>query len=347
MTNDNSFTYENAGVDRRTHGEITGELKNTLKMKDPRVLNTVGAFASLFRADFPGIEKPVLVLKAEEPGSKQYLASRFRKLDNIGFDMINHLINDIAVMGARPLAVLDVIVCGKIDKEDILKIVSAINQACENQDCVLIGGETSEQQGVVAEDVFILSSSVVGVVDEAKIIDGSRIKEGDKIIVLPSNGLMTNGYALVRILIKTVPAILEREIDGGSFIDAALRPHPAYYPYLKDILDNSGIHGLAHVTGDGISGNLKRIMPAGLCGEIDLGKIQILPIFRIIRETGNVPESDLLNNLNLGVGMILVTPAEQADSMIDHFREQGLNAYEIGDITSGQEPVRFYGKLVW
>jgi phosphoribosylformylglycinamidine cyclo-ligase len=173
-----NFSYQAAGVDRQAHSEITGELRRKLKMKDPRILNRVGAFASLFEASFPGISDPVLVLKVEEPGSKQYLARQLNRIENIGFDMINHLINDIIVMGARPLAVLDVIVHGKIEKKDILTILDAINQACENQDCSLVGGETSEQPGVVAEGVFILTSSAISHCPGFQWIDDQRICSG-------------------------------------------------------------------------------------------------------------------------------------------------------------------------
>lgn len=348
MDKEKQFTYENAGVDRQTHSEITTELKSQLEMKDPRILNRVGAFASLFEASFPGIKDPVLVLKAEEPGSKQYLAKQFGKIDNIGFDMINHLINDIIVMGAKPLAVLDVIICGKINKDDVLKIVGSINQACENHDCSLVGGETSEQPGVVPDDVFVLSSSVVGVVSKSKIIDGSRIRAGDKVIALSSNGLFTNGYALIRKLIATKPDILNKKVEGIDFIDAALKPHLAYYPYLKDILGSDQIHGLAHITADGISGNLERILPNGLSASISLSKIKILPIFSVIKQEGGVPEEDMLANFNLGVGMVAVTPPEESTSLIRYLGEKGLRVYEIGDIIKDKDnTVKYYGTINW
>jgi phosphoribosylformylglycinamidine cyclo-ligase len=348
MANETDFTYQKSGVDRQMHSEITGELRKTLKMKDPRILNRVGAFASLFEASFPGIDDPVLVLKAEEPGSKQYLAKQFNKIDNIGFDMINHLINDIIVMGARPLAVLDVVVHGKIDKNAILKIIKAINQACENQDCSLVGGETSEQPGVVPDGVFILSASVVGVVSKKKIIDGSRIRAGDQVIALASNGLMTNGYSLVRRLIAGKPEILKARAEGQDFIDLALRAHPAYYPFLKEQLNSEKIHGLAHITGDGISGNLERILPEGLSAQVDLAKIEILPVFNIIKTYGAVPEEDLLANLNLGVGMTLVCAPSDAAELVNYFRGRGLKAYPIGKIVpDADSTVKFSGRLNW
>jgi phosphoribosylformylglycinamidine cyclo-ligase len=341
-------TYANSGVDRDAHSEVTQGLRSRLKMKDPRILNKVGAYASLFEARFPGITDPVLVLKAEEPGSKQLLAKQFNNIDNIGFDMINHLINDIIVMGARPLAVLDVIIVGKLVKEEVNTIISAINRACEKQDCSLVGGEISEQPGVLPEGVFVLSSSVVGVVSKSKIIDGSRIKKGDKVIALASNGLHTNGYSLVRKLIATKPKILEAKVAGESFIDAALKPHIAYYPYLKNILSSPKVLGLAHITGDGISGNLERILPAELSARVHLDKIEVLPIFSVIKEVGGVPEDDMIANLNIGVGMTMVTSAEDESKMISYLESKGIHAYDIGEIIEDKDnTVKYSGKINW
>ena len=341
-------TYAAAGVDREGHSDITQGLRKKLTMDDPRILNKVGAFASLFEASFPGISDPVLVLKAEEPGSKQLLAKQSNKIDNIGYDMINHLINDIIVMGGKPLVVLDVIVVGKLIKQDIDKIITAINQACVNQDCCLVGGEISEQPGVLGEGIFVLSSTVVGVVSKKKIIDGSRIKKGDKVIALASNGLHTNGYSLVRKLITDKPAILNSKIDGKPFIDAVLRPHTAYYPYLKDILDSPQVRGLAHITGDGICGNLERILPEGLSALVHLDKIEVLPVFKVIKDIGGVPEEDMINNLNIGVGMTIVTAPAQETTMIQYLEGKGIHAYHIGEIIADDEnTVHFSGKLNW
>ena len=235
-----------------------------------------------------------------------------------------------------------------INKEDILRIIGSINQACENHGCSLVGGETSEQPGVVPDEVFVLSSTVVGVVSKSKIIDGSRIRTGDKVIALRSNGLFTNGYALIRKLIATKPDILNKKVEGIDFLDAVLKPHLAYYPYLKDILGFDQIHGLAHITGDGIPGNLERILPDGLSASISLRKIEILPIFSVIKREGGVPEEDMLANYNLGVGMVMVAPREEVASLIRFLDEKGLHAYEIGDIIKDKDnTVKYYGTINW
>ena len=251
-------------------------------------------------------------------------------------------------MGAKPLAVLDVIVCGKIDKEDILKLIGAINQACENQDCSLVGGEISEQPGVVPEGTFVLSSSVLGVVSKSKIIDGSHIRGGDKVIALSSNGLHTNGFSLVRRLITARPEVLNKKCEGIDFIDAVLKPHFAYYPYLRDLLDSEWIHGLAHITGDGIAGNLERILPDGLSAQVELNRIELLPVFSAIKQVGAVPAEDMIANFNLGVGMIVVVTPEEATTLIQYLCNKHLHAYEIGQIIEDEDSaVQFSGTIKW
>jgi len=340
-------TYAASGVDRDQHSEVTQGLRSLLPMKDPRILNRVGAFASLFEAGFPGVRDPVLVLKAEEPGSKQLLARQFNRIENIGADMVNHLINDIIVMGAKPLAVLDVIVVGKLVKAEVNTIIAAISRACEAQDCSLVGGEVSEQPGVVPEGVFVLSSSVVGVVSKRKIIDGSRIKEGDRVIALASDGLHTNGYSLVRRLLAADPSLAKSRAGKVTFIDALLKPHVAYYPYLKDILGSRRVHGLAHITGDGIAGNLERILPGGLSARVHLDRIEVLPVFTVIKDAG-APENDMVANLNMGVGMVMVVSAGQQAPMIKYLEGKGLRAYPIGEIFKDPDStVRYSGKIDW
>jgi phosphoribosylformylglycinamidine cyclo-ligase len=194
----------------------------------------------------------------------------------------------------------------------------------------------------------VLSSSVVGVVSKRKIIDGSRITKGDKVIALASNGLHTNGYSLVRKLIANKPSILKVKVDDKVFIDAALRPHTAYYPYLKDILDSPKVRGLAHITGDGISGNLERILPPGLSALVRLDKIEVLPVFKVIKDVGGVPEDDMIANLNMGIGMIMVTSPREETAMIRYLESKEIHAYNIGKIIEDEDStVKFSGKINW
>ncbi len=202
------FSYKKAGVDIEVATDTKRAMARSLETGDKRVLNKIGAFASLFDASFPEYEHPVLVLKTDEPGSKQKLAFEHNRISSICYDLVNHLVNDVIVMGATPLAVLDVVVCGKLEKEVVVQIVESISKACKEQGCVLVGGETSEQPGVIEARTYVLAGSIVGVVEKSKVIDGSNIQEGDSILAVASNGLHTNGYSLVRSLIEHKPEVM-------------------------------------------------------------------------------------------------------------------------------------------
>ena len=327
--------------------ETKREMADALETTNNRVLNKIGAFSSLYDIKFEEYKNPVLVLKTEEPGSKQLIAAQYDKLENVSYDMINHLINDCIVMGAKPLTVQDAIICGKMEKDAISKIVHAVSDACKAQGCVLTGGETSEQPGVLAEGTYILTSSIVGIVDKDKIIDGSKIKEGDVVISLESSGIHTNGYTLVRRIMKEYPEVMEKTVNGKTFIEAILEPHRCYYMAIKDLFDKDMITGLAHITGGGICENLNRILPQDLDAKIDASKYQILDIFKLIKKTANVDEKEMLRTFNLGVGLTVVAKKEYAQDIIDHVKSKGINAYEIGEIVKGQKQVKVEGKFDW
>ena len=314
----------------------------SLDTNDKRVLNKIGAFSSLYDVKFKEYKDPVLVLKTEEPGSKQLLAAQYGKLENVSYDMINHLINDCIVMGARPLTVQDAIICGKMNKEDINKIVKAVADACKKQGCVLTGGETSEQPGVLKAGTYILTSSIVGIVDKNKIIDGSKIKEGDIVISLESSGIHTNGYTLVRKIMKKYP-----EIVSKKFINTILEPHRCYYSALKDLFDKDYITGLAHITGGGICENLNRILPNDLSADIDASKYQILDIFKLLKKTANIDEKEMLRTFNLGVGLTVVAKKKYVEDIIKHMKSHKINAYVIGEIVKGNKTVIVNGKFNW
>jgi phosphoribosylformylglycinamidine cyclo-ligase len=350
-----SLSYEKAGVSIDNADAAKKKMAETMATRDPRVLHRAGAFAALFDASFPGIKEPVLVMKTEEPGSKQKIAFQHGRAASIGFDMINHLIDDIIVVGAQPVAVQDCIVCGKLQKEVVLELVQAINDACRQNDCFLIGGETSEQPGVLEAGTYILSSSIVGVVEKSKILDGRHIQKGDVVLAVPSNGLHTNGYSLVRALMAQHPGLVDEMIeapDGGRerFLEAILKPHTCYYQAFKGLFaDNmgGGLHGVAHITGGGIAGNLNRILPEGLDALIDASKLRILPLFKRIKELGNVPEGDMMKTFNLGVGMTIVCSAGAAGGIAAHLAGQGMEAYAIGKIVGGSAVVGYEGRVVW
>jgi len=351
MSGGERLSYASAGVDIAAADAAKEAMAASLETGDSRVLNRLGAFATLFDASFPGYERPVLVLKTEEPGSKQKLALAHDRVESLCEDLVNHLVNDIIVMGAHPLSVQDAIICGHLDGPIVNRLVAGLAAACRAQGCTLTGGETSEQPGVLDGGTYILVASAVGVVERARIIDGARIAPGDAVIAVASNGLHTNGYSLVRALLARDPALAARDVGGESFLDAILRPHRPYYHAVRDLFADAGLHGLAHITGGGIAGNLRRIIPAGGQARIDLGALVPPPIFRAIRAAGDVDDADMLRTFNLGAGLIVVAAPDAAAAVAAHQASQGYDSAIIGTIAprerASDPAVAFSGSLRW
>ena len=344
--NTEDLSYSKAGVDIAYTDTIKREMAKHLETDDRRVLNRMGAFASLYDISFPALKNPVLVLKSEEPGSKQKLAMEYGYTESICHDMINHLVNDIAVMGAKPLAVLDTIVCGNAEKDTIKTLVKGISEACKENECSLVGGETSIQPLVVDSGVYVLTSSIAGIVEKSEIIDGSAIREGDCILAVASNGLHTNGYSLVRLLMDKMPQIKLDKIDGLTFIEQMMKPHTPYYKALKGLFSKNIIHGMAHITGGGIEGNLCRVVPENLSARIDLSKIKVLNIFKYIRQNGNISDEEMLRTFNCGVGLILVVSERDKEVVMKHINTF-YPCYEIGMIEKGENKIVFDKKIDW
>ena len=345
-SDDAGLTYGKAGVDISYTDSIKREMAVYLSSQNPRVLNELGPFASLYDIWFDEIENPVLVLKSEEPGSKQKLAIKYGYTESICHDMVNHLVNDIIVMGAKPLAVLDTIICGNAEKDTIKSFIKGISEACRENECDLVGGETSVQPGVVEKGVYVLTASIAGIVDKEKIIDGSKIQTGDKILALTSNGLHTNGYSLVRHLMDVMPQIQNEKIGNESFLEAIMKPHTPYYKAIKGLFGNNAVHGMAHITGGGVEGNLSRIMPNGLSARINLSSIIIPHIFKYIKSNGNIADSEMLKTFNCGVGLIVVMEPE-AESAISKAISKFYNCYTIGEVVTGEPSVVFINNLNW
>jgi len=330
------LTYKDAGVDINEANETKRTFKKFLNSKNKSLLNNQQSFASLYNFSFQKYKNPVLVLKTEEPGSKQLLALKNNRYESICYDMVNHLINDCIVMGAKPLTIQDCIVCGKLEKNKVTRMVKAMADACKEQGCILTGGETSEQPGIISKGTYILSSSIVGIVDKTKIIDGHKIKARDDIIGLASSGVHTNGYSLIRAILTRYPSSANNKIDGIKFIDLLLEPHRCYYLPLKELFPSGRIKGMAHITGGGIKENLNRILPRDLNAVIDLGKIQ---------KIGKITDAEMLRTFNLGVGLALVCNSKNTDSIITHIKKNGVHAYKIGVTASGKGQVTTKGKL--
>lgn len=344
--NAEDLSYSKAGIDIAYTDTIKKEMSKHLETDDRRVLNGMGAFASLYDIHFPEMKNPVLVLKSEEPGSKQKLAMEYGYTESICHDMINHLVNDIVVMGARPLAVLDTIVCGNAEKDTIKTLVKGVSEACRINECSLVGGETSIQPAVIDSGVYVLTSSIAGIVEKSKVIDGSAIEEGDTVLAIASNGLHTNGYSLVRLLMDKMPQIKLDKIDGLTFIEQIMKPHTPYYKSIKGLFDKNVIHGMAHITGGGIEGNLCRVIPDGLSAKIDLSKIRILNIFKYIHHNGGISDKEMLRTFNCGVGICMVVSERDRNMVMKHIN-QFYECYEIGRIEKGENKVVFENRMSW
>jgi len=341
------LTYAGAGVDIDVTDAAKRQMADVVDRGDPRVLNRLGAFASLLQGSFPGYRRPVLVMKTEEPGSKQRLAFAHGRHASIGVDLIHHLINDIIVMGAQPLYVQDCIICSRMDPGIVKTLVASMSDACQKQGCVLCGGETSVQPGVLAGDGYVLTASAIGVVDEPAILDGSKIREGDVVLAAASNGLHTNGYSLVRKLLERDPGLAAKRLGAETFMEVILRPHTCYYLAVRDLFGDPDLKGLAHITGGGVQGNLDRILPQGLDAQIDLSRLQVPEVFSAIRQAGPIPDSEMLRTFNMGVGLAVVCSASAADRMVAHLRKGGCHSYAIGQVVPGTKQVRFTGAIDW
>ena len=342
-----SLTYADAGVDISVADAAKEQMARVLDTENPIVLNRVGAFASLIDGSFRRYRHPTLVLKMEEPGSKQLLAAQHNRLEEVGYDLVNHLLNDVVVMGAQPIAVLDTIICGKLEKDRVVGLVRAMANACRAQGCELVGGETSEQPRVIPSGSYILSAAALGVVDRDRIIDGRQIAPGDVVVAVPSNGLHTNGYTLVRSLLENHPGRETHPVDGMTFIEAALLPHLCYSTPLQKAFEKITIHGLAHITGGGIEGNLIRVLPEQRRAVIELSNLRIPPVFHAIREWGAVPDHDMLRTFNLGAGLLAVLPPSEIDAWGNIMSEHGHACYPIGRIETGERAVACTGTLRW
>lgn len=345
------ITYDSVGISTGKNKTQMAGIGQYLKTTDKNVLNGLGPFASLYdfnaKAQELGISDPLLVLKMEEPGTKQLLATKYGYSKSIGHDVVNHIVNDILVMGGIPFALLDCIVRGCENDQSTLELVKGFSDACKNNNMSLVGGEVSIQPDMMAKDSYVLSASLAGIVDRNNVIDGSKMKPGDKIIAVAANGLHTNGYTLARKLMDLDPKLAATRIAGETYLNHIMKPHLTYYPAIKDLLNKNQITGMAHITGGGMAGNLARIINNTVSAEIDLSKLQILPIFKEIQKRSNNTEADMLKTFNCGVGLLIVAPEKHADKISEHI-SKFHNCYMIGKITEKQkEAVIYKGETLW
>ena len=344
MNNSQSKSYADAGVDI-TAGYKAVELMKAhiAKTMTAGVCSDVGGFGGLFELDVKNYERPVLVSGTDGVGTKLKIAFLMNKHNTVGIDCVAMCVNDIICCGAKPLFFLDYIACGKNVPEKIASIVEGVAEGCVQSGAALIGGETAEMPGFYPEDEYDLAGFSVGVVDKPKIIDNSSMSDGDVIIALPSSGVHSNGFSLVRKVFDVENCNLtspRAELGGVSLGDALLAPTKIYVKPMLALFDEVKVKGVSHITGGGFYENIPRSIPDGLGAEIRKPDIKILPIFDLLAKTGNIPERDMFNTYNMGVGMSVVVSQSDAGKALDILKANGEDAYVIGRIIKSDEKVR-------
>jgi len=333
------FSYRDAGVDIDAANDAKDRIKRLARGTfTPNVMTEIGSFGGMFRADFAQMKEPVLVSSADGVGTKLRVAFMTGIHNTVGYDLVCHCVNDILVQGARPLFFLDYIAAGKLVPETVASVIKGLARGCKEAGCALIGGETAEMPGFYADGDYDVAGFIVGVVDRANIIDGSRITPGDVLIGLPSVGLHTNGYSLARRLFFEVAGHkADTRVDelGCTTSEELLKPHRSYLGALGGLLESGVIKGLAHITGGGLVENIPRILPEGTAAEITAGSWPVLPVFNLLAGIGNVPEKEMYRTFNMGVGMVVVASADQAALVREHLDAQGEAHYDIGRIVEG------------
>lgn len=342
-----SDAYKQAGVDIAAGNEAVERMKKHVKKTfRPGVLTDLGGFGALFGLDKDKYEEPVLVSGTDGVGTKLKLAFAMDKHDTIGVDAVAMCVNDIVVQGAEPLFFLDYLACGKIVPEKIEAIVKGIADGCLQAGCALIGGETAEMPGMYGEGEYDIAGFAVGVVDRRKMIDGSAIRPGDAVIGLASSGVHSNGFSLVRkLLLEDKGWSLGQRIPelDGALGEVLLTPTKIYVRTILSLLRETTIKGMAHVTGGGFIENIPRVLPEGADVVIEEGSWPVPPIFKVLREAGNVAHDDMFRTFNMGIGMVLIVPEEEAGRTIGRAQALGEGAYRIGTVTEGTRMVRFRG----
>ena len=338
-----SDSYAAAGVDI-TAGYKAVELmkKHINRTKNEGCLDDVGGFGGCFGLNLAGITEPVLVAGTDGVGTKIKLAMLLDKHDTIGIDCVAMCANDIICCGAKPLFFLDYIACGKNIPEKIADIVAGVAEGCVQSGCALIGGETAEHPGLMPEDDYDLAGYCTGIVDKSKIIDNKTMEAGDVVIALASSGVHSNGFSLVRKVFDIENADITSPVDelgGKSIGETLLTPTRLYVKSILALLEQVKVKGISHITGGGFYENIPRSIPDGLGAKIDKSAVKILPIFSLIAKVGNIPERDMFNTFNMGVGMSVVVPKTDVNKALEILTAHGEDAYVIGEIIESEEKI--------
>ena len=340
-----SASYKAAGVDI-TAGYRAVELmkKHVQRTERPGVLGGLGGFGGLFLPDLAGMKEPVLVSGTDGVGTKLKIAFLLGKHDTVGIDCVAMCVNDIVCSGAEPLFFLDYIACGRNVPERIAEIVAGVAEGCVQAGAALIGGETAEMPGFYPEDEYDLAGFAVGIVDKARILDSSAMRAGDALIALPSSGVHSNGFSLVRRVFEVEGGALERYEPelGRTLGEALLEPTRIYVKPVLALLRSARVSAISHITGGGFYENVPRALAPGFTARIEKAKLKTPPLFSIIARAGEIPERDMYNTFNMGVGMLAAVAAEDADAAVRCLRENGVEAYVCGEIARGEGGVELW-----
>ncbi len=342
------LTYRSAGVDIEAKMRVVQRLKGIARRTfRPGVIGEIGAFGGLFDLAANGAWRhPILVSSTDGVGTKLKVAQRVGRHDTIGADLVNHCVNDILVQGAVPLFFLDYIAVGKVDPQMIVDLATGLAKACKESECALLGGETAEMPDLYRAGEYDLAGFIVGAVEKAHLIDGSRISAGDLLIGLTSSGLHTNGYSLARKIFferkRLKPTTRVAEL-GRTVGEELLAVHRSYLPVVRGLLPEDAIYGMAHITGGGLTDNLPRILPRGVSARIDLGSWEIPPIFRYLQKEGRIADAEMLRTFNMGIGLVLVVPAHREGTVVGHLDRLGEKWYRVGEIVHGNRTVEYAG----
>ena len=342
MNNSHSASYAAAGVNIEAGYEGVRLMKRHVERTlIPGVVSDLGGFGGLFEPDTAGMARPVLVSGTDGVGTKQRIAQLMNRHDTVGIDCVAMCVNDIVCCGAKPLFFLDYIAIGRNEPEKVATLVSGVAEGCVQAGCALIGGETAEHPGTMAADDYDLAGFAVGVVDREKIIDHKRMREGDVILALPSSGLHSTGYSLVRKVFDVENADLHRYCDelGMTLGEALLTPTVIYVKPVLAAIAAADVHGISHITGGGFYENIPRCVPDGLAARVEKAAVRTPAIFSMLQREGNIPERDMFNTYNMGVGMTVIVSNDTADKALAALKAQGCEAYVLGEIVSGEEKV--------
>ncbi len=338
-----SESYKEAGVDITAGYKAVELMKASVaRTMTEQVASDIGGFGGLFSLDLTGIQKPVLVSGTDGVGTKLKIAFLMDKHDTVGIDCVAMCVNDVICCGAKPLFFLDYIACGKNVPEKIASIVSGVAEGCVQSGSALIGGETAEMPGFYPIDEYDLAGFSVGVVDRDKVIDRNRMQEGDVIIALPSSGVHSNGFSLVRKVFSIGSSDIHRtydELDGRELGEVLLTPTKIYVKPVLALLDQVTVKGISHITGGGFYENIPRSFAKGYSAKIEKNAVKVLPIFSLIAKEGKISERDMFNTFNMGVGMSITVAKQDADKALHILREAGENAYIIGEVVRSDEGV--------